>query len=104
MLQFNIKNKSSIRLDIVKDGMMIETKLARMIENNEPIKDKFGGTLIYMDRADGVSADCNPRTDKHLIAIEVAGTIGKSRVAKRTNDLNAGKTTDNSGTNADNAA
>lgn len=104
MIIFNISHKSSIRLNIVRDGESIETKLMRMVENNEPIRDNFGGNMIYMERGDGIDADCNPRTDKHLIAIDAAGHIGKSKIAKRYGDTKAG-VVENSATDAgDNAA
>ena len=47
-------------------GESIETKIRRMAEEREPIKDAVG--LIHTEEVDGVQSDYNVRTDKWEIS------------------------------------
>ena len=44
------------------EGEFIEEKVARVVENKEPIED--GAPIIYTERKDGVIPAYNIRTDK----------------------------------------
>uniref|UniRef100_A0AAU8AYM4 Uncharacterized protein n=1 Tax=Dulem virus 224 TaxID=3145701 RepID=A0AAU8AYM4_9VIRU len=71
------------------EGESIETKVARITENNEPISD--GAPIIYTNREDGVVAAYNIRTDKWDIAQAAMDAIHKTNAAKTNN---YGKTTE----------
>ena len=49
------------------EGEFIEEKVARVVENKEPIED--GAPIIYTERKDGVIPAYNIRTDKWDIAL-----------------------------------
>ena len=49
------------------EGEFIEGKVARVVENKEPIED--GAPIIYTERKDGVIPAYNIRTDKWDIPI-----------------------------------
>ena len=51
-----------------KEGEFIEEKVARVVENKEPIED--GAPIIYTERKDGVIPAYNIRTDKWDIAMD----------------------------------
>lgn len=63
------------------EGEHIETKMERVIANNEPIKD--GAPIIYTARKDGVNAGHNIRTDRFDVAIEAMDKVSKSFTARR---------------------
>lgn len=63
------------------EGETIETKIERIVNNNEPIKD--GAPLIYIDRKEGVRPSTNIRTDRFEIAVEATDKIAKSYKARR---------------------
>lgn len=62
-------------------GETIEEKCARILEEDEPIKD--GAPEIFTDRADGVIPGYNIRTDRWEIAAEAMEVVHRSKVAKR---------------------
>lgn len=62
------------------EGERIETKCARITENNEPISD--GAEIIYTEKKDGVRPEFNIRTDKWDIALEAMDTVQRNRIAK----------------------
>lgn len=62
------------------EGETIEKKVARVVENKEPITD--GAPIIYTDRKDGVLPQYDVRTDKWDVAIEAMDKVNKSKVAK----------------------
>lgn len=70
-----------IKIEKSVQGETIETKVRRLIQEKEPIKD--GAPLIYTDRKDGVNAAYNIRTDRWEIATDVMTRLEKSRQAKR---------------------
>lgn len=63
------------------EGERIETKMARIMDNKEPLDD--GAPVIYTERKDGVLPDYNIRTDRWDIAIEATEKIAKEKIAKR---------------------
>ena len=61
--------QSLISVNNTMEGETIELKVARLLENNEPIDD--GAPVIYTDRKDGVDPAYNIRTDRFEIAAEM---------------------------------
>lgn len=64
----------------IYEGESIETKVARMIENNEPITDS--APIIYTEKKDGVRPEFDIRTDKWEIAQNAMDNVNKSKIAK----------------------
>lgn len=90
MLRHSIDTQSNINFVDTVQGETLEMKVTRIMESGEPIRD--GAPLMYNDRADGVNADTNIRTDRWDSAYEAADVIQKSKIAKRMGDANLGKT------------
>ena len=63
------------------EGERIETKIERILANNEPITD--GAPTIYTERKDGIVAAYNIKTDRWEIAAEAMDLIEKNVSAKR---------------------
>lgn len=72
----------SIDLDNDQEGELLETKLERMRDQNEPIGDE-GVMQTYTERRDGVLPATNIRADKWDIAIDAMDVHEKSRSAER---------------------
>lgn len=53
---------------LFEDAEPIEDKVARIVENNEPITD--GAPLVYTKRSEGVKPEYDIRTDKWEVAQE----------------------------------
>lgn len=62
-------------------GETLETKIERILDNKEPIKD--GAPIIYTERKQGVLASTNIKTDRFEIAIEAMDKVSKSYKARR---------------------
>ena len=73
--------KSAITRNVVVQGETIEHKMARILNNNEPISD--GAPEIYTERKDGVGAEYNIRTDRWELAAEAMDINAKNVQAKR---------------------
>ena len=58
------------------EGEFIEEKVARVVENKEPIED--GAPIIYTERKDGVLPAYNIRTDKWDIALTAMDQVNKN--------------------------
>lgn len=58
------------------EGEFIEEKVARVVENREPIED--GAPIIYTERKDGVLPAYNIRTDKWDIALTAMDQVNKN--------------------------
>lgn len=71
------------------EGETIELKIQRIMTNKEPIKD--GAPLVYTERAEGVKAAYNIRTDRFEIAAEAMDKVHKSTEAKRDEKANMPK-------------
>lgn len=65
----------------LKEGETIEEKIKRITENKEPITDT--APIIYTNRADGVIAGYNIRTDRFEVALEAMNTVNKAKIAQR---------------------
>lgn len=79
--QTNKANKTTIKTNAHYEGEPLEKKIARVLNNKEPITD--GSPPIYTERKDGVIADYDIRTDRFEVAAEAMGAIAKSNTAKR---------------------
>ena len=66
------------------EGESLETKIARMLTNKEPINAE-GVNLIYTERKKGVLPETNVRTDRWEIATDAMNAVEKSYKAKREN-------------------
>ena len=62
------------------EGESIETKVAKLVENNEPITD--GAPIIYTEKKDGVLPQYDIRTDKWEIAQSAMDLANASKIAK----------------------
>lgn len=62
------------------EGESIETKVARMVETNEPISDS--APVVYTEKKDGVRPENDIRTDKWEIAIKAMEKVNKSKIAR----------------------
>lgn len=83
MIKYNIQHQkgSILRENAAYVGERIETKVARITNNNEPISD--GAPIIYMERKDGIVPDYDIRTDRFDIAIEAMDKVAKTKISKR---------------------
>lgn len=81
MYKFKKPYKTSINKNTSYIGERIEEKVHRIVNNKEPIKD--GAPLVYSDREDGVLPECDPRTDRMEVALELADKISRSHTAHR---------------------
>lgn len=66
-----------------QEGETIENKLARVIENNEPIDE--GAPEIFTPKERGVIAAYNIRTDRWEIAQEAMSKVYAAEIAKAKN-------------------
>ena len=69
----------------IQEGETIETKVARITQNKEPITDS--APIIFTEKKDGVLPAYNIRTDRFDIALEAMDKIGKSKAKKEINML-----------------
>lgn len=66
-----------------QEGERIETKVARIVENNEPITD--GAPITYTKREDGVLPAYDIRTDRWEIAQQAMDAVNQANIAKSKN-------------------
>ena len=83
MIKKVITNKTSIRRIETREGETIETKVRRVMSNNEPIHDE--APLIYTERKEGVNPDYDIRSDRFDFALYAMSKIEKSKRAEREN-------------------
>ena len=83
MIKKVITNKTSIRRIETREGETIETKVRRVMSNNEPIHDE--APLIYTERKEGVNPDYDIRSDRFDFALDAMSKIEKSKRAEREN-------------------
>lgn len=62
------------------EGEAIETKVRRLMETGEPIKD--GAPLVYQERKEGVKPEFDIRSDKWEIAEGAMNMVSKAETAK----------------------
>jgi len=83
MYKYGYPNQTLIEPIPLDEGETIETKIMRMMQNKEPIKD--GAPLIFTERKDGVMSAYNIRTDRWEVAAEAMDLVTRSKLAKRDN-------------------
>ncbi len=64
----------------VYEGEAIETKVRRLMETGEPIKD--GAPLVYQERKEGIKPEYDIRSDKWDIAESAMNMVSKAETAK----------------------
>lgn len=64
----------------VYEGEAIETKVRRLMETGEPIKD--GAPLVYQERKEGIKPEFDIRSDKWEIAEGAMNMVAKAETAK----------------------
>lgn len=74
-------NKTSLKVNNSFEGETIETKVNRIVNNKEPIKDQ--APLNYTERKDGINPDYDVRADKWERAIDAMGAVNKSKLTQR---------------------
>ena len=74
-------NKTSIAVNTAVEGEPIESKVERITQNKEPIKD--GAPLIYTERKDGVLPEYDIRTDRFEVAVDAMDKVARDKTAKR---------------------
>ena len=62
------------------EGETIETKVARIVQNKEPITD--GAPMIYTEKGQGVLPEYDIRTDKWEIAQNAMDVVHATNIAK----------------------
>jgi hypothetical protein len=65
----------------LKEGETIEIKVKRITEEKTPITDT--APIIYTNRANGVIAGYNIRTDRFDIALSAMDKVNKAKIATR---------------------
>lgn len=82
-MKYRISNYYGKGFDINEsvEGETIETKVERIMTNNEAIED--GAPVIYTERADGVLPEHDIRTDRFDLALDATGAIERSNTIKR---------------------
>lgn len=84
---YKVREKIETKLNVNNSsvGELIEQKVQRITENNEPIND--GVEMIYTERKDGVLPQYNMRTDKWDIALDAMTKIAESSIKYRNEKL-----------------
>lgn len=70
------------------EGEILEDKVKRIVENNEPISD--GAMLSYTKRAEGVKPEYNIRTDKWDVAQSTMEKVAEAKKNKIKENMSKG--------------
>ena len=70
------------------EGELLEDKVKRIVENNEPISD--GAMLSYTKRAEGVKPEYNIRTDKWDVAQSTMEKVSEAKKNKIKENMSKG--------------
>lgn len=89
-----IKATKQIKSETPKKGEPIEIKVARLLSQEEPIRDQV--PLIYTERKTGVNPEYNIRTDRFMVAMEAMGKISNYKTSEYLRNGNAGAEDKNS--------
>lgn len=81
MVKKHITVNRGIRKNNSTEGETIETKMRRLVENQEKAEGQV--PLIYTERKEGVLPSYNIKSDRFDAAIEASDKIAKSITAKR---------------------
>lgn len=73
-------NRGSARVAKALDGERIETKVARIVEDKEPVSDT--AEIIYTERSKGVLPDYDIRTDKWEVAVGAMDAVAREDIKK----------------------
>lgn len=74
-------------------GAKLETKIEQLLHQNESTGETTA-PLLYTAREQGVKASTNIRTDRWEVAVEAAGKVARSYLARREERAKAGKDPD----------
>lgn len=91
LYRYKKATRTTLKVNQSYKGETLESKLVRILNNKEPIKD--GAPLIYTERKDGVKPEMDIRTDKWEIAAGAMDAVSRARLAK-TMENPSTKTTD----------
>lgn len=83
MIKYIVRRDTGLSINDSVEGERLETKIERVVHNNEPIKD--GAPLVYTERSEGVRASTDIRTDRFEVALDATDKIAKSYKGKREN-------------------
>lgn len=81
MYPYSKAAKTTLKVNNSYEGVTIETKLERMLNNKEPIGD--GASIIYTERKNGVHPEMDIRTDRWEHAVDARDKQAKSKIATR---------------------
>lgn len=81
MNKYKIQHRTNLARNTSTQGETIETKVERIMVNNEPIDD--GAPIIYTERKYGVQPEYDIRTDRFDLALEATGHIARTAKIKR---------------------
>lgn len=81
MIKKKITETTALEINESVEGELIETKIERIMTNNEGIED--GAPAIYTERKDGVIPEYDIRTDRFDMALDATGAIQASNYLKR---------------------
>lgn len=76
-----ITEKTSLNINNSMEGETIETKIARIMDRNEPIGEE--SPIIYQARKEGVKPEYDIRADKWDIANDAMTAVNKSKITQR---------------------
>lgn len=83
MYKTTTPKKTSLRVrNAYPNAQTIEMKVARILNNKEPIKEP-GVVTVYTERKEGVKAELNIRTDRWELALDAFDKIAADKLAKR---------------------
>lgn len=74
-------NKGRLKSIEIYEGESIESKVARVTQNKEPITDT--APIIYTEKKDGVLPAYNIRTERFDVAIDAFDKMEAARIAKK---------------------
>lgn len=81
MYTYSKAKKTTIKRNKSYEGETIENKVARIVNNKEPIKD--GAPRVYTERKEGVLPAYNIRTDRFDVAVDAMDKVTKTYQAQR---------------------
>lgn len=81
MYKKNKMGTTSIKVNDSVEGELIQTKIARIMNNGEPIDEV--ADLVFTERGEGVRPELDPRTDKWDVALDAMDSASKTHLTKR---------------------
>ena len=77
MYKQNLIRPTRLEINKQTEGQRLEDKIARMINNGEPLK-TMGTQLIYQERKDGVNPAYDMRAEKMDLALDAMNKVQES--------------------------